>query len=276
MNDYLETRQKERTMKQISCLLAALVLPGALLAEPVVLKSNFDSTAGPNHYEVNFPPELGGGTIFMPIVGGSFELETDAATGSARLLSWNQDISAIDIFGKSTGPITVTIQDPGSSVGTFDASQNQFAVTGSFLISFDDTELKDFGFFSPIALVGTETGNIYGSGSIGTVRMYLEGSGSVAGGSFTYTCRTSARFEYVLPPNLAQPGDCNHDQTIDISDPIAILGSLFQGSDIDCPNAAEVNSDAAVDISDAVFLISYLFQGGTAPSAEPVSCDVAE
>lgn len=255
-----------------SLIFAALILGSPLFGEPVVLKSFFDSTAGPNHYEVNFPPQLGGGTLFMPIVGGSFELETDAAAGTARILSWSQEISPIEIFGKSTGPITVTVDATEPTAGTFDVTQNSFEVTGTFHIAFDDSELSEFGFISPIALTATERGNIYGNGSIGTVRMFLEGGGAVAGSGFTYTCRTSARFEYKLTEDQAQTGDVNQDRTIDVSDPIGLLGSLFLGGTLACPQAGEVNGDSQVDLSDAVSLLAFLFQGGSAPPATPVAC----
>lgn len=254
---------------------SALLLLGAvspLRAGPVVRKSFFDPSAGPNQYVVNFPPELGGSTIFMPIVGGSFELETDAAAGTARLLSWSQEIDAIEIFGKSTGPITVTMDPAGSSEGTYDAVAQEFHVSATFNIAFDDTELQEFGFVSPLPLVGTENGNIYGVGSIGTIGMFLEGSGSVGPGSFNYTCHTSARFEYLLSEDQAQPGDVNHDRSIDISDPVQLLGDLFLGDTMVCPNAAEVNSDGQVNLADAIYLLNYLFQGGAAAPAEPVVC----
>lgn len=259
-------------MIQRSLLIALVAISSPVFAEPVVLKSFFDSDAGPNLYEVNFPPQLGGGSIFMPIVGGSFELETDAVAGTAKLLNWRQEITPIDIFGKSTGDIVVTLEEGTESAGTFDPTENQFEVTGTFLITFDDKDLRDFGFFSPIALNGTEKGNIYGTGSIGTVRMFLEGGGSVAGSEFSYTCKTSAKFEYKLDELHAQPGDVNHDRRLDVSDPVALLGSLFQGGDLACESAAEVNLDGNLDLSDAVFLLNFLFQGGPAPPAAPVVC----
>lgn len=253
-------------------ILLAVFVPSSLFAEPLVLQSHFDSTVGPNLYEVNFPLELGGGTIFMPIVGGTFELETDATGGTSKILSWSQNISPIDIFGKSTGPIAVTVDASSDSTGTFDASDNHFRVSARFLISFDDSELREFGFFSPIALDGTEDGNIYGSGSIGTIHMFLQGGGSVANSVFSYTCHTSARFEYLLDDSHAQPGDVNHDHTIDVSDPVSILYDLFQGGSMACDGAAEVNSDGRTDLSDAVYLLDYLFQGGPAPPEAPVTC----
>jgi hypothetical protein len=143
------------------------------------------------------------------------------------------------------------------------------------LITFDDSQLREFGFFSPLPLVGTENGNIYGVGSIGTIRMFLEGSGSVGPGSFNYTCHTSARFEYLLADDEAQPGDVNHDRSIDISDPVQILGDLFLGDTMTCATAAEVNSDGKVDLGDPVYLFNYLFLGGPPAPAEPVACAAA-
>ena len=241
-------------------------------AGPLVRKSFFDPTAGPNQYVVNFPPELGGSTIFMPIVGGSFELQTDGGAGTAKLLSWSQDIDPIEIFGKSTGPIKVTLDPTAPSDGTFDPVVQQFHVSATFFITFDDSQLREFGFVSPLPLKGTENGNIYGVGSIGTVHMFLEGSGSVGPGSFNYTCQTSARFEYSLADDEAQPGDVNHDRSIDISDPVQILGDLFLGETMICPNAAEVNSDGKVNLADAVYLFDYLFLGGPSTPLEPVKC----
>lgn len=261
-----------------SCLYFAAVFSCASLvfAEPVVRKSNFDPTAGSSEYEVVFPPELGGGTIVMPIVGGSFELETDSEAGTARLLSWTQEVDAINLYGMNTGPITIAMDTAAPSEGTYDAENERFSVSATFLISFDDTELRNVGFVSPVPLVGTEEGTIYGVGSIGTIQMFLEGEGAVAGSTFRYTCRTSARFEYKLAEDQAQPGDVNHDRSLNMTDAMAILLSLFQGQPVTCGSAGDVNADAAVNISDPIYLLDYLFSGGPPPAAEPVTCPVSE
>jgi hypothetical protein len=102
--------------------------------------------------------------------------------------------------------------------------------------------------------------------------MYLEGEGSVAGQTFPYTCQTTARFEYSLTDDQAQMGDVTHDRTIDISDPIEILSTLFQGGEMDCPQAADVNVDEDVDLSDAIYILNYLFSGGEPTPADPVTC----
>ena len=257
-----------------SCLYFTAIFSCASLvfAEPVVRKSNFDPSAGRSEYEVVFPPQLGGGTIIMPISGGSFELETDAEAGTARLLTWTQEVDAIDLYGMNTGPITIAMDTTAPSEGTYDSANQQFSVSATFLISFDDSQLRNVGFVSPVPLVGVEQGTIYGVGNIGTIQMYLQGEGSVAGSNFVYTCRTSARFENVLTEAQSQPGDVNQDRSLDMTDAMAILLSLFQGQPLVCESAGDVNSDVQVNISDPIYLLDFLFSGGPAPGAEPVTC----
>ncbi|MBI4600741.1 MAG: hypothetical protein HY721_02160 [Planctomycetes bacterium] len=68
-------------------------------------------------------------------------------------------------------------------------------------------------------------------------------------------------------------GDANADGSMDISDPIAILLSLFLGGSepLTCPASADANADQRVDISDASFLLSHLFLAGRGPPP-PSSC----
>ena len=61
-------------------------------------------------------------------------------------------------------------------------------------------------------------------------------------------------------------GDCNDDGKVDLSDPIALLGTLFNGARRSlCEDACDSNDDDELDISDPVHTLNYLFQGGTAP-----------
>lgn len=58
-------------------------------------------------------------------------------------------------------------------------------------------------------------------------------------------------------------GETNHDEKVDISDALNILGFLFGGtSKIACLDAADTDDNRAVDISDAIYLLEYLFLGG--------------
>ncbi len=61
-------------------------------------------------------------------------------------------------------------------------------------------------------------------------------------------------------------GDVNVDGGTDVSDPVSILGFLFQGTgDLPCHKSADVNDDGDVDISDAIGLLGHLFLGASAP-----------
>ncbi len=80
------------------------------------------------------------------------------------------------------------------------------------------------------------------------------------------------------------PGDCNGDDTIDVSDPVCLLGHLFLGSPselgcgdggIDNPANVELldfNGDGRADLSDGIAQLDFLFAGGPphALSTKPV------
>ncbi len=251
---------------------AASMLSVGLVAHDEVLTANFTPEAGPNEYVVQFPAELGGQLIQMPITGGQFKLSINEEEGTSQILTWRQDIEPIAIYDASTGPITVTVDETQPSEGTYNAASGSFAVTASFILAFDDTQLRSFGFTSPFVLTATERGTIYGVGQIGTIGMHLSGKGKFGLGEFSYTCRTTALFDYTLPPSDGQPGDANHDRKFDIADPVAILGDLFLGAPAACPGAMNCNDDSLTDLADAVYLLNYLFLGGTPPPRHSVAC----
>jgi hypothetical protein len=80
----------------------------------------------------------------------------------------------------------------------------------------------------------------------------------------------------VLPLLLEQSflrGDANSDGTVDISDPIAVLGFLFVGSEPPaCMDSADSNDDGAVDIADPVMTLFTLFKESV-PLPEPYPND---
>lgn len=59
------------------------------------------------------------------------------------------------------------------------------------------------------------------------------------------------------------PGDANQDGTIDVSDAVTVLLSLFLGGERGCPEAQDANDDGKLDISDAVHLLEVLFLRGS-------------
>jgi hypothetical protein len=71
-------------------------------------------------------------------------------------------------------------------------------------------------------------------------------------------------------------GDCNDDGTVDISDAVFSLGSLFLGDgDPDCDDACDSNGDGEMDISDAINTLGVLFLGqGSIPPPGMTDCGV--
>jgi hypothetical protein len=108
--------------------------------------------------------------------------------------------------------------------------------------------------------------------------------------------RGDARFVSVLPEirtgylqivgdqSYFVRGDSNGDWTVDISDPVSTLNTLFLGAaGTACPDAADSNDDGKADISDAIHTLGFLYIGeapmpppypeaGTDPTADELRC----
>ncbi len=68
--------------------------------------------------------------------------------------------------------------------------------------------------------------------------------------------------------SIFRRGDANGDCTVNLTDPVFHLASLFQGGQSPpCDDAADANDDGGLDISDPVFVLNYLFSGGADPNA---------
>ncbi len=94
----------------------------------------------------------------------------------------------------------------------------------------------------------------------------------------TSTTGIEASFNEVFPlnggasPDQFNRGDANQDGGFDISDPITMLGFLFNSGSVPCVLACDANDDNSVDIADAVFCLSGLFGSGAAPPAPHGVC----
>jgi hypothetical protein len=74
-------------------------------------------------------------------------------------------------------------------------------------------------------------------------------------------------------------GDADLTGSLNLTDPIHILGQLFLGAAPECPFAGNVASDAngsgSVEITDAIYLLGYLFRGSPPPPAPFPECETA-
>ena len=68
-------------------------------------------------------------------------------------------------------------------------------------------------------------------------------------------------------------GDANQDGSMDISDAIFTLISLFRSPVVPgCLDALDSNDDGSADLSDVVFSLTFLFRGGDAVPAPFTEC----
>ncbi len=62
-------------------------------------------------------------------------------------------------------------------------------------------------------------------------------------------------------------GDANHDDVIDIADPVFVINHIFkEGPAPITYEAGDANSDYMIDIGDAVYLIEFIFKSGPPPN----------
>lgn len=61
-------------------------------------------------------------------------------------------------------------------------------------------------------------------------------------------------------------GDIVEDGSLNLTDPVGLLNSLFGGMGVvTCADAADVNDDGTLNVSDAVYLLQHLFSDGAEP-----------
>ena len=78
----------------------------------------------------------------------------------------------------------------------------------------------------------------------------------------------SARTSLGGGPEPFVRGDTNRDGRLDISDPVATLLYLFQGSEIlTCEDHGDVDDNGILQLTDPVLALSFLFREGSSPAA---------
>lgn len=79
-----------------------------------------------------------------------------------------------------------------------------------------------------------------------------------------------------IDPSLFRRGDVDFSGTVNITDAIKILGTLFAGgTPLACPDAADVDDFGSIDVSDAVSILGYVFLQDESPADPgPKECGI--
>ena len=149
-----------------------------------------DPEIGPNMYIVEFPPELGGEVIEMSILSGSYTIGFNTGSERATLIKWEQDVSAIEILGMSTGPITISLQPGTVAHGPYepdggDDGLGSVELEAVFRIEFDDSKLCGIGLCSPFIMPAFESGLIHADG---VLSLTADGEGEILGYPLLFSC----------------------------------------------------------------------------------------
>ena len=207
----------------------------ARTSEPFTLVADSDPDLT-NMFTVTFPPELGGETQTADIPLTQFVLEVDLDSGSARLLSWFQQVDPFDLLGFSTGNITIVLGGP--SAGTYQEPSGEFVTAETYQILFDDTGLAQFGFVSPFVVPAAASGTLaFETETEGIISMEWAGESEVPNPDdpdqpfvFTYSCTINASFS-TQPTVVVALGDPNAENSFTVEFP-GELGGGTQTADI--------------------------------------------
>lgn len=188
--------------------------------------------------------------IFALLATGTGEILPDVSfvhpTGTA-----GAGLNGVEVFGgySATSGGTAWITSATSTEGVYEAIEVTAAASSALPTG------------NAIPLAGIEDENVLGGFGFVTNPNSGQVELSIVGVS------TSSVHDVVASPLFIR-GDANGDGAVDIGDPIAILGVLFQGDPLGtCMAALDGNGDTALDIADAIYLLSFLFAGGTPPPA---------
>jgi hypothetical protein len=185
-------------------LLAAILVIATGQAAPVVYHALQDTTPG---MESTFTLDFGGGFIESSFISNTrFSLEVDpelGPLGSARFLSYSQQIASIDLpdpFGGPdpvpTGEITVEVLPGTSGLGAYNPLSGDFYTSETYRIHYTG-DLSVYGLTEGfVDLPSSSTGTITLSApDRGTIRQEWEGTYTFPGTevSVNYTCAVNTQ-----------------------------------------------------------------------------------
>ena len=190
-----------RVSAKFVMLSAICLLMGAapFQAKKWTVEATADPEIGTNMYLVEFPPELGGEVIEMSILSGSYKISFNTVRERATLIEWEQEVSAIEIMGMSTGPITISLQPDTIGRGIYepdggDDGRGFVELHAVFRIEFDDTELQAIGPTSPFIMPAFETGNIHDDG---VLTLTADGESDLLGYPLSFSCIATTKLKSI-------------------------------------------------------------------------------
>jgi len=168
----------------------AVATATAASASPMVVSAT-QNPAVQSYFTLDFG--FPGGMSSAQVADTTFELEVDPSAGSARFLSYHQNVAPLTLpGGVSTGDITVEIVT--SLGGTFDRATGEFTTNDVYAVHFTG-DLSAFGIESPFILPSSSTATVqYDAVNEGTTVQEWRGGGVLAGMMFTYECSVSGSF----------------------------------------------------------------------------------
>ena len=190
-------------MLSVICLLMGAA---PFQAKKWTVEATADPEIGPNMYVVAFPPELGGEVIEMSILSGSYTIGFNTVRERATLIEWEQEVSAIEIMGMSTGPITISLQPDTIGRGFYEPDGGEdgrgyVELMAVFRIEFDDSEfvraglcVDGEGLCSPFIMPAFESGIIHDDG---VLSLTAEGIGDLLGYPLLFSCIATTKIKNI-------------------------------------------------------------------------------
>ncbi len=135
----------------------------------------------------------------MSILSGSYTIGLNTTRERATLIKWEQEVSAIEIMGMSTGPITISLQHDTIGRGIYepdggDDGRGFVELHAVFRIEFDDTELQGIGLTSPFIMPAFETGDIHDDD---VLSLTADGEGTLLGYPLFFNCIATTKLKNI-------------------------------------------------------------------------------
>ena len=191
--------RQSRAINRWACLAALALMPASLATAREQIVDANDDPANPSAFTLDFGAGLGRTTA--GITRTTYQIAVDQTNGTARFVSYNQEIDPLILPGGfSTGNLIVQVV-PGSSSGSFNAATGEFNTSEIYAIFFEG-DLSAFQLESPVLLPSNSNGTInFGRARNGNIQLDWFGGSELINPfdptsfiQFTYVCNVNTVF----------------------------------------------------------------------------------